>query len=109
MLLTPYTPLQNGSLGQNVIDVLFGFARRAARVPQKDIGMKEMMTAIGVTRARIRLEKGVHLKFHDSLAVAVSRAGASRQKQLTAILLTATHRLPLLSRRQSVRHELSMP
>jgi hypothetical protein len=73
----PYAPLQNGSLGQNVIDVLFGFARRAARVPQKDIGMKEMMTAIGVTRARIRLEKGVHLKFHDSLAVAVSRGSES--------------------------------
>ena len=71
----PYATLQNSSLGQNVIDVLFGFARRAARVAQNDVRMEEMMTAIGLTRARIRLEKGVHLKFHYSLAVACSRLG----------------------------------
>jgi hypothetical protein len=53
----PHATLRNGGLGQNPIDVLFGFARRATRVPEKDIRMEEMMTAIGLTRARIRLEK----------------------------------------------------
>jgi hypothetical protein len=48
--------------------VLFRLARRAARVPQKDVGVEEMMIAIGLTRARIRLGKWVHLKFHWSLA-----------------------------------------
>ena len=57
----PYATLQNGSLGQNVIDVLCGCARRPARVAQNDVRMQEMVTAIGLTRARIRLEKGVHL------------------------------------------------
>ena len=90
----PDATLENGSLGQNVIDVLFGFARRAARVAQNDVRMEEMMTAIGLTRARIRLEKGVHLKFHYSLAVRVRVRGASQQKKLAAILLTTACRLP---------------
>src|SRR6202020_1658581 len=75
----PYATLQNGSLGKNFIDVLFGFARRAARVAQNDVRMEEMVTAIGLTRARIRLEKGVHLKFHCSLAVQARVRGASQQ------------------------------
>ena len=78
----PDATLQNGSLGQNVIDVLFGFARRAARMPQKDVRMEEVMAAIGLTRARIRLEKGVHLKFHYSLAVACSRLGRVNKRSL---------------------------
>ena len=78
----PDAPPQNGSLGQNVIDVLFGFARRAARVAQNDVRMEEMMTAIGLTRARIRLEKGVHLKFHYSLAVVCSRLGRVNKRSL---------------------------
>jgi hypothetical protein len=90
----PYATLQNGSLGQNVIDVLFGFARRDARVAQNDVRMEEMMTAIGLTRARIRLEKGVHLDFHYSVALACFASGASQQDKPAAILLTTTHRLP---------------
>ena len=76
-LLTHTRSFENGGLCQNIIDVLFGFARRAARIPQKDVRMEEVMAAIGLTRARIRLEKGVHLKFHYSLAVACSRLTAS--------------------------------
>src|ERR1700722_15578837 len=78
----PDATLQNGSLGQNVIDVLFGFARRAARMPQKDVRMEEVMAAIGLTPARLRLEKGVHLKFHYSLAVACSRLGPVNKRSL---------------------------
>jgi hypothetical protein len=40
------------------------------------------------------LEKGVHLKFHYSLAVRVRVRGASQQKKLAAILLTTACRLP---------------
>ena len=53
------------------------------------------MTAIGLTRARIRLEKWVHLKFHYSLAVAVPRRGRVQQMKPAAILLTTIHRMPL--------------
>jgi len=42
--------------------------------------MEEMMTAIGLNQARIRLEKGVHLNFHYSLAVACSRLGRATKE-----------------------------
>jgi hypothetical protein len=51
-------------------------------VAQNDVRMEEMMTAIGLTRARIRLEKGVHLNFHYSLAVACSRLGRVNKRSL---------------------------
>ena len=70
----PYATFENGGLGQNIVDVLFGFARGAARVPQQDIRVEEMMAAIGLTRTRIRLGKWVHLTFHWSLVMAGSRA-----------------------------------
>jgi hypothetical protein len=57
--------------------------------------MEEMMTAIGLTRARIRLEKWVHLKFHYSLAVACFASAASQQMKPAAISLTTIHRMPL--------------
>ncbi len=76
----PNATFRNGSLGQQFIDVLFGFARRAARVPQKDVRVEEMVAAIGLTRARIRLGKWGHLKFHRSLAEAGSLARASSIK-----------------------------
>jgi hypothetical protein len=60
--------------------VLFGFARRTARVAQNDVRMEEMITAIGLTRARIHLAKGVHLNFHYSLAVACRVWGESTRE-----------------------------
>ena len=99
--------LQNSSLGQNVLDVLFGFARRAARVPQKDVRVEEMMTAIGLTRARSRLEKGVHLNFHYSLAAACSHLGRVN-KEACGNFVNNDPPPAILWRRQSVRHELSM-
>ena len=102
----PYATFRNGSLGQNIIDVLFGFARGAARVPQQDVCVEEMMAAIGLTRTRIRLGKWVHLTFHWSLAMAASRAERVDKKQPAAILLTRAPPQPFLSRLQSIRHEL---
>ena len=49
--------------------MLLGLARDAAGVAQKDVCMKEMMIAGGPIRARVRLGKWVHLKFHFSLGV----------------------------------------
>jgi hypothetical protein len=85
---------RNGSLSQDPIDVLVGLTRGTARVAQKDICMEEMMVAVGLNRARIRLGKWVHLKFQLSLARASSRAGASRQNQSATISLTRTNFAP---------------
>jgi hypothetical protein len=60
---------------------------------RKTFCVQEMMVAVGLNRARIRLGKWVHLKFHLSWPGRV-RARASRQKQPAAILLTTGHGLP---------------
>jgi hypothetical protein len=73
--------------------VLVGLTRGAARVAQKDICMEEMMVVVGLNRARIRLGKWVHLKFHF-MAEPSSRVGARRRKQPAGILLTTDHRRP---------------
>ena len=38
---------------------------------QKDVGVKEVRVAVGLNRARIGLEEGLHLKFRSSYAVPV--------------------------------------
>jgi hypothetical protein len=53
MLLTQTRRFRTAAWGQNFIDVLFGFARRAARMPQKDVRMEEVMAAIGPERASV--------------------------------------------------------
>ena len=49
--------------------MLLSLARGAARVAQKDIGVEEMMIAIGLDRARLGLGKWMHLTFHSKLAL----------------------------------------
>jgi hypothetical protein len=47
-------------------------------VAQEDVCVEEMMIAIGLAQARIRLGKWVHLKFHLSLVVADPRGSERR-------------------------------
>ena len=76
---------------------------------QKDVRVEEMVAAIGLTRARIRLEKRVHLKFHYSLAVRVRVWAKPTKEACGNFVNNDPPPAVFMARRQSVRHELSMP